>query len=269
MNLPQRLGRNLGGYQGERIDIAGTLAGIRQAALATGWHEEVLLPGSDRELICLRRPPVRTERAVRLYISAGIHGDEPAGPLALATLFERDLWPRDVDLWICPCLNPTGMARSTRENDIGIDLNRDYLQPDSTEVRAHIQWLEKQPAFDGVLCLHEDWEAHGFYCYELGPTHGTSIAEKIVAAVVDICPIDANEVIDGRAATAPGIIRPSIDPASRPKWPEAFWIWQRWQGRSLTLEAPSDFPLPVRVQALVTATQIALREFAAGGDLRG
>lgn len=256
----QALGRNQGRYHGESIDISHTLAEIRQLAAAKGWQEERLLAGSKRELLCLtrQRRSQLSSPTRRLYISAGIHGDEPAGPAALLEIFRKDLWPEAADLWVCPCLNPTGCARTTRENDVGVDLNRDYRRPVTVEVRAHQAWLERQPDFDGVVCLHEDWESKGFYCYELDPSGTSGLAEAVIASVQKVCPIEDAAVIDGRAATGPGIIRPNVDPASRPLWPEAFHLWQRRRGHSLTLESPSDFQLEVRVDALVAGLTGAL-----------
>jgi hypothetical protein len=40
----------------------------------------------------------------------------------------------------------------------------------------------------------------------------------------------------------------------RPDWPEAFYLISHQAPQGYTLEAPSDFPLPTRVAALVTAT---------------
>ncbi len=253
------LGLNLGRYLGERTDLGELLLKLGTRARNTGWQEEVLLPGTDRELFCYHRPAEsRFPSASKFYLSAGIHGDEPAGPLALLRLLESDLLPRNAHLWICPCLNPTGCTHNTRENDAGIDLNRDYLRPVSAEVQAHIAWLESQPVFDAALCLHEDWEANGFYCYELNPPDTATVAEATVAAVGKICPIETAPIIDGRPAHAPGIIRPSLDPASRPQWPEALWLLQHRAPRSLTLEAPSDFPLALRERALMIAVTTAL-----------
>src|SRR5438552_9917534 len=56
----------------------------------------------------------------RIYISAGIHGDEPAGPLAIRQLLEEDQWPAEVSLWVLPCLNPSGSAVHRRDNSEGI-----------------------------------------------------------------------------------------------------------------------------------------------------
>jgi len=116
-------------------------------------------------------------------------------------------------------LNPIGFAKNKRENGQGIDLNRDYLNPQSDEIRAHLAWLEKQSAFDLCLCLHEDWESYGFYVYELNPDRQPSLAETMVAAVEKVCPIDHSEIIEDREAHG-GIIRPNLDPRTRPLWPE-------------------------------------------------
>jgi predicted deacylase len=195
-----------------------------------------------------------------VYLSAGIHGDEPAGPLAVRRLVEEDRWPEDCALYLCPCLNPTGCEKGTRESVEGVDLNRDYRHVRTGEVRAHLDWLERQPGFDLALCLHEDWEAAGFYLYELNPDGRPSLAEAMVAGAAEACPVDPSPVIEGRAASG-GIIRPSMDPASRPEWPEAFYLIQLKTRLSYTLVAPSDFPLENRVAALVAAARAGVEHF--------
>lgn len=108
-----------------------------------------------------------------------------------------------------------------------------------------------------ALCLHEDWEANGFYLYELNPDARPTLARLMIEAVAPVCPIDLAEVIEGRPAHG-GIIQPSHDPNSRPQWPEAFWLLQHKTRLSYTLEAPSDFTLKTRVDALVAAVRAAL-----------
>ena len=164
-----------------------------------------------------------------------------------------------MDLWLLPCLNPAGFRLNRRENANGLDLNRQYLEPKAEEILAHVAWLERQPNFDFCLCLHEDWESHGFYVYEVNPDHEPSLGEKMMQAVSKICPIDLSTVIEDRPAQG-GIIRPDIDPAQRPQWPEAFYLVMNKTRHSYTLEAPSDFPLPTRVTALATAVRVVLHE---------
>ena len=256
----QRLNKNQGGYFGETLDIGDLLARTTAAAARHGWRVEKFLETGAFALPALhRRSPAATHR---IYISAGIHGDEPAGPAAILQLLEANTWPSDADLWLCPCLNPTGFALNRRENASGIDLNREYHAPVAPEVLAHTRWLESQPRFDLALCLHEDWESHGFYLYELNPDQRPSLAEAIIASVARGCPIDLSPVIETRPASG-GIVRPDVDPLSRPQWPEAFYLLQHKTRLSYTLEAPSDFPLATRTAALVTAVKTALQTFSA------
>jgi hypothetical protein len=138
-----------------------------------------------------------------------------------------------------------------------VDLNRQYLAPEAEEPVAHVAWLRRQPSFDLCLCLHEDWEAKGFYLYELNPDNRPSLAEAIIGRVSEVCPLDPSESIEGWPAQN-GIIRPSVEPRTRPQWPEAFFLVIHKSRLSYTLEAPSDFPLAARVAALTVGVKTAL-----------
>lgn len=246
---------NRDGYRGERVETSALLDEIRSLAARHRFTEET---GSvdGHELVFLSR---LGRTGPRLYLSAGIHGDEPAGLVALRDLIGEDAWPDDLNLGICPCLNPNGCRRGTRENAAGLDLNRDYRTPRSTEVRLHQRWLSSLPPWDLSICLHEDWESHGFYLYELNPAGLPSLAGDILDSVRTVCPIDASPWIDGREAAAPGLIRPTVDPTQRPDWPESFWLLQNGCRQGYTFESPSDWPLAVRAGALHRAVQTAAR----------
>jgi hypothetical protein len=194
--------------------------------------------------------------ARRLYISAGIHGDEPASPLAALALLRQNEWPDHLSIHFCPCLNPDGFDLNTRENPSGIDLNRQYRTPRAGETIAHIHWLKRQPRFDLALCLHEDWESSGFYVYELNPDNQPSIAPTIIEAAERVCPVERSDIIEGWPANG-GIIRPGANPEARPDWPEAFYLVMNKTRMSYTLESPSDYPPPVRTGVLVEAARAA------------
>src|ERR1051325_3282877 len=141
-----RLGKNLDRYRGECIDIQQVLRDLAAAAQIHGWSAKTFFKTNEFKLFALRRPPLRiTNHAARVYLSAGIHGDEPAGPLAALQLLRDNRWPDHLDLWFCPCLNPIGFALNCRENARGIDLNREYLNPVADEILAHASWLNRQP----------------------------------------------------------------------------------------------------------------------------
>jgi N-acetylmuramoyl-L-alanine amidase len=55
-----------------------------------------------------------------------IHGDEPAGLRVIRTLRRRFADLARVDLWTVYAVNPDGLARGTRKNARGVDLNRNF-----------------------------------------------------------------------------------------------------------------------------------------------
>lgn len=61
----------------------------------------------------------------RIVLISTMHGNEPHTRQILDSL--RDGRPiRGIDLWIVPNYNPDGLARRTRRNARGVDLNRNY-----------------------------------------------------------------------------------------------------------------------------------------------
>lgn len=194
----------------------------------------------------------------RIYVSSGIHGDEPAPPPSLLHMLEAGFFDERATWFLCPLLNPTGYVRGTRENDAGIDLNRDYLRPRSVEIAAHIHWLQRQPRFDAAFCLHEDWETQGFYLYELNADNRPSLADAMVAAASQHGPIESTAMIDGRPSIAPGIIRPDAAPLLREQWPEALYLLRHHCPLVYTLETASVAPLPQRIATHAAAVRAAL-----------
>ena len=251
----QRLGRNLGRYQGETIEIERVQSEAHRLALESGWECETFL---DVPGITLRGYRRLTAGATKnFYFSTGIHGDEPSGPLAMLQLIEADEWP-EANLWMMPCLNPTGFKLNSRSNANGIDLNRDYRHFRSREVQAHVAWLKTLPWLDMSIILHEDWEANGFYIYETNPRNLPSLAEPIIASMRGHFPIEHAELVDNWPHKD-GVIRPRIKPEDRPEWAEPLWLIVNKAECSYTFEAPSDFPLDFRVKAQVYAMREAFK----------
>ena len=263
----QPLGKNVNRYCGDTIEIRRVLQEIEAAANEHGWRVETFFDSSDFKLLALHRDSRSTQRdhpARRVYLSSGIHGDEPAGPLAVLRLLQEDRWPQNLNLTLCPCLNPIGFVLNCRENAKGVDLNREYLKPTTAEILAHVAWLERQPKFDLCLLLHEDWESKGFYLYEQNPDKQTSLAEPMVEQVAKVCPVDRSDLIEGRPAKE-GIIRPNVNLRERLDWPEAFYMITYKTRLSYTLEAPSDFMMSMRVDGLVAAVNAAVNTISQRG----
>jgi len=244
---------------GRALDPDEFLPRFSRAARAAGFSEETFGTIDGHPLRAYTRKTA--DRAPRIYLSAGIHGDEPAPPFALLRFMETEFFDDRCSWYVCPLLNPMGFVLQTRENHAGIDLNRDYKVPRSAEIQAHIRWLKRQPAFDLVFCVHEDWEAKGFYLYELNPDNRPTLANTMLAAVVEHAPIEAAAVIDGREISEPGIIRPVADPLLRETWPEAIYLREHHGTLHYTIESPSGLPLQQRVIILTAAIRAAVHQF--------
>lgn len=195
----------------------------------------------------------------RVYLSAGIHGDEPAGPLGLLELMRAGEFGGDADWTICPALNPTGLQSGSRDNADGIDMNRDYLRRRSPEVGAHAAWLEGRPAPELFLSLHEDWETSGFYFYEINLGEDRpERARAVLDAVVDHLPIEPGRSIDDHEVREPGWIYHAAE-ADLPKlWPEAIFLAKMGCPLSFTFETPSSVLLDGRVAGQVAVVKAVL-----------
>jgi len=247
------------------LDPASILEQFTTLAPKQGFRVETFGRVADFPLVALtkRTPGPRP----RVYLSAGIHGDEPAPPWALLQLVELGVLDDRCTWFVCPLLNPTGFIHLARENHAKVDLNRDYKALQTAETRAHVAWLQRQPGFDLVVCVHEDWEARGFYLYELNPDQKPSLAHPMLAAARALGPIESATVIDGREIAEPGIIRPISDPVLRETWPEAIYLRQHHSRLNYTIETASHQPLEQRVATHVAVLRAALDAFCAGESL--
>jgi predicted deacylase len=204
--------------------------------------------------------------APSVYLSAGVHGDEPAGPIAVLELLKRKLLPGSARLTVFPLVNPEGLVRRTRTNAEGIDLNRDYgFENRSVETRAQLDWIGDQ-RFNLVLCLHEDSDGEGFYVYthdEQG--HAVEYATLALEAARPYTGIDPREEIDDMPARN-GQMRPppEVVDRNRTDLPEALRLFFHHGPRlTITTETPSGFAITNRVEAQCAAVSAILDRFLA------
>lgn len=241
------------------FDWAEFPAAFATAAVRCGFEGESLMEMEDGTLTAWERKgtgPV-------VYISAGMHGDEPAGPLAVLEMMEAGWFPGDFHWLVCPALNPGGLALGTRENREGRDLNRDYLLQQSLEISAHARWLSRKPLPSLFVSLHEDWETEGFYFYEinLGADDPTRY-ESIIGSVAPFFPVESGPDIDGHEARAPGWIFHCAEADLPDEWPEAIWLAKKGCPLSFTFETPSQAGLAQRTRAHIAGVEGILRSFA-------
>jgi len=236
---------------------------IEAAARAGGWTLRHLSPCASGARPWLQRAARAGNKAPSFYLSAGIHGDEISGPLALIEMLRFPDFFRNFNTVIFPILNPDGLARGTRENAAGIDLNRDYRNPKSAEITSHLDALKTLGRFDATMMLHEDFEAAGAYLYELNETRPAT-GREIIAAMGRHVPIDLRPEIEGLPAHDGILLRREIvlklgPIAERPEWPEAIYLNLNHTDISYTTETPKPFPILHRVQAQIAGVEALLK----------
>ena len=152
---------------------------------------EVACVNAPRTLLCIE---VGSGAIPRIALAAAIHGDEPAGALALLQLVDERALNPSYAYRIWPCTNPTGFDAAKRESIDGADLNRTFSRGgQSPEARAIII-ANRDLKFALSIDLHEDGDADGFYCYEYG---GGNLGLRAVAAVEDAgFPIESLATLD-------------------------------------------------------------------------
>jgi predicted deacylase len=225
--------------------------------------EELARAGAARVFL-LRSKALRPTGGI--YVSAGIHGDEPAGSEALISWAETNQERlASLPLLLFPCLNPWGLVNNCRFDEAGVDLNRVF----HLETRPVIVALKRVLApyrFAVALTLHEDFDGQGFYLYEVQhekPFWG----ETLLAAARPFIPIEGRTRIDGRKA-ADGLIRRRFEKKrfARIGYPEAVWLHLHHTQRALTLETPSEFAIDQRVKAQVAVIEECIRQASAANN---
>lgn len=205
------------------------------------------------------RIPARAARFRRVFLDAGIHGDEPAAVTAVLQFLEERRW-RDypeIDFTVYPCINPNGFDLGIRENAAGDDINRSFYGKGTPESRAVRRSLEGD-RFDYWIDAHEDYAEDGYYMFA---PRETGWAADIVAAVGRVGPITTQPEID-EMRVAGGIVQHDEDIGKRfeerKDWPLAFYLIKNFSERGFTPETPGLQPLELRVQMQLAAYATAL-----------
>jgi protein MpaA len=234
------------------------IARWRAVAKSMGTRLRIVARTESGEAIyCLKTPAL--EATGGIYISAGIHGDEAAsteGLIAWAEKHRRKLprWP----LLLFPCINPWGLRGNIRLDEEGLDLNRSFHIP-AHPVIDGLKAAMQPYQFELALMLHEDYDAQGYYLYELQRTT-PYWGEQLLTAAARQIPVDPRGRIEGMSALA-GLIRRRYDRKRFAKigCPEAIWLHEFHARRTFTVEAPSEFALDQRVRAHVEVLEECLR----------
>ena len=209
----------------------------------------------------------------RIILSAGIHGEEPAGVYALLEFMKRDIarYLGHFSFLILPCLNPYGFTRGVRYGSHSADLNRsfdnglglpeiaavkDLLHQFAGPYRLAIDLHETDTYMPrGVAFSVEDIPA-GFYMYETTPSGRPVLGPAILKALHTAgYPITKRQSVYN-AECRNGLIA-SISP-NAPDYPtlpefngtlDWYMLKKNYTRHSITTETPTAWPLRRRIAA--------------------
>jgi len=140
-----------------------------------------------------------------VLISAGVHGEEPAGVYTLLRFLENDIhdFLGNYRFLIFPCINPFGFEHGYRFNPDGVDVNRQF-KPDTDcyeatkVIRALSRFARK---FTCTIDLHEtdpNWADEGFtvadnpqtfYMWETASDPSIRVGDKVIEEIKKTVPV--------------------------------------------------------------------------------
>ena len=212
------------------------------------------------------------EPPIKVLITAGIHGDEPAPLLALLAFLKKwALQGKNVEVFAFPCVNPTGLLRRRRGTSQGYDLNR-IMDPMaiSPEVRILLSAISDiNQTFDVVFDLHEDnpdvpcdfhdggSNATGFYVYESARDETSrSLGHNITEAIRQLgLPIVSDPLVYGEKANK-GVVFRDRSKCTRRDFER--YMLMNWTSRVFIPETPTSWGLRDRVTAHEWAVEAGL-----------
>ncbi|MBI4453986.1 M14 family metallocarboxypeptidase [Candidatus Woesearchaeota archaeon] len=213
--------------------------------------------------------------AKKVFVSAGVHGDEPAGVYALLGFLEDKIerYLDDYSFVVLPCLNPTGFVRGSRFNADCIDINRDFKEIAESKEASYIKRLlrRQQSNYAFAMDLHEDRtdkrtedipihkNPRGFYLYEVSYDRKTRRGHKIIDSMKN----DGIRVYTDKkvyyCSNENGLLwKPKLIHHKEGTIEEYV---QRYAFNAFTTETPTCWPMKERIHAQITALCAALEEF--------
>lgn len=156
--------------------------------------------GRIRSMPILSVSGERINSRKNILVTAGVHGNEPAGVYAALSIIDsiNDI-PYNVT--VIPCVNPVGFEYDIRENNGFVDVNRNFQYPtESYEAKFIIKHFIKQsPNFHftvdfhesghgpntGVIRNPEDRFPDGFYFWEICREQERRVGKKIISHLME------------------------------------------------------------------------------------
>lgn len=220
--------------------------------------------------------PSSKPQAPNILLCAGIHGDEPAGIEALLFFLEHSIeqYCRSFSFTIFPCLNPRGYEAATRENNRGIDLNRNFLSHNpELETRLVCDYLKRtNKKYLFAWEMHEDNHLQpepgytlrdnprAFYLYVVSPTN--TIAQHVIRDLKkNKVAVTKKKEIYGESSDD-GVISDNKKSIPSPRKGTFDEEMRKYTSSTYTSETPTSWSFSKRVRAHSLALTAALTAFS-------
>jgi murein peptide amidase A len=252
-------------------DVTALESRVRAAVAASG---DLSLRTLDHVTYRGRRYPLwlvsyasTPDPAYHVLITAGVHGDEPAGVEAAVALIEAlargELRSPDAQVDIVPLVNPWGWSRNLRVNGNGLDINRDFVDFESDEADI-VKALLCRQRYDLTVDLHESSRSEGFYSYVYDPPNpdaAKALARAVANRGVSLRRVKGND----------GFVDVTRPKADHPRKPTLAWYCRRHVAKRVyTLETPARRDMRERVATQRFAIGFLMDTLAAApGELTG
>ena len=251
--------------------VARILTALEKSDCLTVWHR---MSSQSYPLYCMRYAAEQADAAL-IYVSAGIHGDEPAGVECAIRLIELladeqqcNIYPFPFDKYnwiISPCDNPYGYEYDIRENAAGLDLNRMFENPYQYSETAFISESLRltQDHYDNTavhlaLDLHEDRDSEGFYLWERRASTTLPIGNEVVHKVGKVCTINQKSMIENHCNDN-GVIT-LLNSVTTKGWTRGRYLTKQMKTRCLILETPTSLDLETRVNTHMISIKTAINQ---------
>jgi protein MpaA len=151
-----------------------------------------------------------------------MHGNEPA-PRGILMNLVNGAPVHDLDLWVVPVYNPDGLARHTRKNAHGVDLNRNYPY----------KWIRQGGSYDSGPKPRSEPETRAMmrFLSSVKPAYVLSFHQPLHAVDVTQRP-----KFSKRVARALGLPMSHLDCGSSCHGTMTMWFNHMFKGFALTVE---------------------------------
>lgn len=242
-----------------------------------GYVGEEKLP-----VYALFSPAKPNDQRLNVLLSAGVHGDEPAGVHTVLEFLETKA-PAYADrfrFFVFPCVNPVGFERDTINSGENLNVNRMFkTDTPSTEAKLVKAQLEKwNVKFAFTIDMHEIppyWADEGFtakdnpreaYLYETHADKTKRIGRKLLDELpkeIEVCrwpKIYGDKADRGLVSYPEG----NFNPVYAEQTTLDGFLQANYSPHTFTSETPIGWPLAKRVRAQTSWLLSALKHYSKG-----